>query len=100
MRGVVPTAAAVTCGLALYCTDSALDQAVLNGSPVRVALVPGWPVFAAFFAMAALALVWLGRRSLPRTVTSAPMRFPVGTLVAPLFALMLLVVPFLPWVPD
>lgn len=100
MRVFLPVAAVAVSGLALYCTHSVLDILIVNGRPLRVALVPGWPVMAAFLAMATLAALWLARRAIPRTVTSAPIRLRVGALTLPLFALVLLIVPYLPVLPD
>jgi hypothetical protein len=100
MRAFVPAAAIAVCGLALYFTRSVLDVLIVGGEPVRVALLPGWPVLAAFLAMATLGVLWLTRRSMPRTVTSAPIKLRVGALTLPLFALAILIVPYLPVVPD
>ena len=100
MRGFIPAAAALTCALALYFTDSVLDYLVLEGNPVRVALVPGWHALAAFCAVGLLTLAALGPRSFPRTQRNASTRWPGATLAVPLFALILLVVPYLPVVPD
>ena len=100
MQACVPAAAVLTFGLAVYFTNSALDQVVVNGALVRVAMLPGWQVLVAFVAMAALAAGWLSRRSLPRTVTSAPIRLKIAPLTLPAFALALLVVPYLPFLPD
>ena len=100
MRVFLPAAAVAVCGFALYFTRSVLDIVVVGGEPVRVALLPGWPVLAAFLAMATLGVLWLTRRSMPRTVTSAPIRLRVGMMTLPLFALATLILPYLPFVPD
>ena len=73
---------------------------MVEGRAVRIGLLPAWPVLAAFVAMAALAVLWVARRSLPRTVTSAPIRLRVGALTLPLFSLVILAVPYMPVLPD
>ena len=100
MRVLLPGAAVAVCGLALYFTRSVLDVVIVGGAPVRVALLPAWPVLAAFLAMATLGVLWLARRSMPRTMTSAPIRLRVGALTLPLFALAILILPYLPFLPD
>jgi hypothetical protein len=100
MRALVPIAAVIVCGLALYFTHSVLDVVLVDGRAVRVALLPGWPGLVAFVGMAALGVLWLARRSMPRTRTSAPSRLRVGQLTLPLLALAVLIVPFLPVLPD
>jgi hypothetical protein len=113
MRVLLPAGAVAVSGLALYFTRSVLDVLIVDGRPLRVALLPGWPVLAAFLAMATLAVLWLARRAMARTagsharqprvgpaVTSAPIRLRVGALTLPLFALAVLIVPYLPVLPD
>jgi hypothetical protein len=87
MRALVPAAAVLVGGFALYFTNSVLDQLVAGGQAVRVALVPDWKPWAAFCGVAALALLLLSRRR-PHWVT------------LPVFAGVLLIVPFLPLLPD
>ncbi len=100
MRAVVPALAVITGGLALYFTHSVLDQVLVDGRSVRVALVPAWPTLVAFLVMMTLAAAWLARLALPRAVTSVAVRLQVGTLLLPVFALVLLVVPYVPLLPD
>src|SRR5262245_430511 len=100
MRALIPAAAVLTFGLALYFTNSALDQVVADGALVRVAMLPGWQVLVAFLAMAAVTAAWLMRRSLPQTLTETPMRQRLAPLLLPAFALILLIIPYLPFVPD
>jgi hypothetical protein len=100
MRALVPAAAVLTGGFALYFTHSVLDLVLIDGRAVRVALVPGWPVFVAFLAMGALAVLWLARQSRPRAVTSVPIRWQLGALLLPVFTLILVILPYAPVLPD
>ena len=112
MRVLLSAGAVAVTGLALYFTRSVLDILIVNGRPLRVALLPGWPVLAAFLAMATLAILWLARRAMARTAASTPIRLRrfadspgqvrvhVSALTLPLFALAVLIVPYLPVLPD
>jgi hypothetical protein len=100
MRALVPAAAVITGGLALYFTHSVLDLVLIGDRAVRVAFVPGWPVVVSFLGMAALAVVWLTRQTRPRTLTSLPVASPIGDLVLPVFSLILVVLPYTPLLPD
>jgi hypothetical protein len=100
MRVLVPAAAVLVCAFALYFSHGVLDQVVADGGAMRVALVPAWPVLAAFFAMSATAVLWLTRRAMPRTVTSLPVRQRVSALILPVFGLAFLIIPYLPYLSD
>ncbi len=99
-RALVPTLAVLLTGLALYLTRGVLDQVVDESRAVRVALLPPWQTLAGFTVMAGFGLLWLARGAAPRAVTSAPVRLRIGSLTLPAFALVLLVVPYLPVLPD
>jgi hypothetical protein len=92
---VWPLAACLVTGAALYVTRGVLDQVVVGGRASRVALLPPWPAFAGFVALAAIALLLLDRAR-RRTHSDARLRDLVGPALAPA----LLLVPFLPWAAD
>ena len=94
-----PVLAVLITALALYFSRAVLDQILTADGPVRVALLPAWPALAGFALMSALGLLWLDRRTVPRRTASAA-RPPLGSLVLPLFGLGLLLVPYLPVLPD
>ena len=82
---------------ALYVGRGVLDVAWFDDRPVRVALLPPWETALGFVLLAALGglLIDRWRRALPATTA-----LPVAALVAPLVGLAILVLPYLPWLPD
>jgi hypothetical protein len=96
----VPAAAVLVSSFALYFSHGALDQVAAGNGAMRVALVPAWPVLVAFFAMSATAVLWLARRSMPRTMTSLAVRQRISALILPVFGLAFLIVPYLPYLAD
>ncbi len=91
--------ACVTVAIAGWASRAALDEVVIGGTRARLALVPSWQPFVAFLALAvlgALALAVLVARTRRRDGGTARM----GAMVLPIFALLALVVPYLPVVPD
>ncbi|MEW6320660.1 MAG: hypothetical protein AB1635_06185 [Acidobacteriota bacterium] len=97
---VLATAACLVTGAALYVTRGVLDQLVTPEGPVRVALFPPWQALVGFTALAAIGLLWLSSRHSPRGTTTALVRPPIGRLALPGLASSLLLVPYLPWLPD
>lgn len=95
----VPVLAVVVTALGLYATRGVLDQIWAADGPVRVALLPPWQAFAGFVGVGVLVLAWLRRRTRPGTRTAAASPAS-GPLVLPTLALLLLVVPYLPVLPD
>lgn len=96
---LLPIGAVCVTAAALYLSGGVLDQVLMAGTAVRVALLPPWPAFVAFLGMAALGWLVLDHRARPRG-TSPGQVVHVGTLVLPLFALALLLLPYLPWLAD
>lgn len=95
----VPVLAVVVTALGLYTTRGVLDQIQTADGPVRVALLPPWQALAGFVGVGILVLAWLQRRTRSRS-TTATLRPASGSLVLPTLALLLLVVPYLPVLPD
>jgi hypothetical protein len=95
----VPVGAVLVLGLALYFTRGVLDQVLTPTGAVRVALLPPWQALGGFLALGALGLLWLDRRAIPRGTSSA-VRPPLGPWLLPLFGLVLLILPYLPVLPD
>jgi hypothetical protein len=92
--------ACLVAGAAGWASRAELDEVITDAGRLRVALVPTWYVFAGFTALAALGAIGLAvavTRAAGRTAT--PVRR-VATLLLPLFGAAVLVVPYLPVVPD
>jgi hypothetical protein len=92
-------AACVVAGLALYVTRGVLDQTVTDGGVVRFAMLPPWQALVGFICLAGLVLVLIDHLNAPRGTTTAT-RPRLRDLVAPLFALAVLLLPFMPILPD
>jgi hypothetical protein len=95
----VPVLAAIVTALGLYATRGVLDQVQTADGPVRVALLPPWQTLAGFVGVGILGLAWLQRRTRPRT-TTVMTQLTIGPLILPTLALLLLVGPYLPVLPD
>ena len=95
----VPLLAVVVTALALYFSGGVLDQIVTETGLVRVAMLPPWQAIGGFLTVGGLALLWLDRRRLPRRTATA-VRPPLGPLVLPTLGLAVLVIPYLPVLPD
>lgn len=95
-----PTAACAITGLALYVTRGVLDQTATSTGIVRFAMLPPWQALAGFICLAALVLVAIDHLNTPRGTTTASQRPALGDLVLPLFSLIVLLLPYLPIVPD
>lgn len=111
MRVSSPFLVAAACaasGVALYFSRGVLDRVLTADGSVRLALLPPWQALPGFVIAAVLA-VWLLSRWLhavspgagaenspapPRSGTA------VSALVMPLFALLALTLPYLPWLPE
>ena len=94
-----PTVACAITGAALYVTRGVLDQTVTPAGVVRFAMLPPWQALLGFTCLAALVLVGIDHLNAPRGTTTNR-RPRLGELVLPLMALAILIVPFLPVVPD
>ncbi len=96
---LLPMAACAVTGLALYVTRGVLDQAVTANGVVRFAMLPPWQALLGFVCLAALWLVGIDHLNAPRGTTMAK-RPRLRDLVLPLFAPIVLLLPFLPVLPD
>jgi len=94
-----PMAACAITGLALYVTRGVLDQTVTGDAVVRFAMLPPWQALLGFLCLAGLLLVGIDHLNGPRGTTTVD-RPRIGELVLPLFALAVLLLPYLPVVPD
>ncbi len=94
-----PAIACVITGAALYVTRGVLDQTVTPAGVVRFAMLPPWQALLGFVGLAALVLVGIDHLNTPRGTTTNR-RPRLGGLVLPLIALAVLILPFLPVVPD
>jgi hypothetical protein len=94
-----PVIAGAITGAALYVTRGVLDQTVTPAGVVRFAMLPPWQALVGFVCLAALVLVGIDHLNAPRGTTTSR-RPRLGELVLPLMALAILIVPFLPVVPD
>ncbi len=95
----VPALAVLVTGLALYVSRGVLDQILTASGVVRVALLPPVQALGGFVALAALGLLWLDRRSVPRG-SATNVRPKLGPLLLPLFGLLILLLPYLPFLSD
>jgi len=94
-----PAIAGAITGAALYVTRGVLDQTVTANGVVRFAMLPPWQALLGFICLAGLVLLGIDHLNTPRGTTTNR-RPRLGELVLPLMALAVLVVPFLPVVPD
>ena len=94
-----PMAACAITGLALYVTRGVLDQTVTASGVHRFAMLPPWQALAGFCCLGGLLLVGIDHLNAPRGTTTLT-RPRLGELVLPLFSLIVLLVPFLPVIPD
>ena len=94
-----PTAACAITGLALYVTRGVLDQTVTAGGVIRFAMLPPWQALVGFMCLGGLLLVGIDHLNAPHGTTTAR-RPRLGELVLPAFSLIVLLIPFLPVIPD
>ena len=94
-----PVVACAITGAALYVTRGVLDQTVTAQGLVRYAMLPPWQALLGFTCLAGLLLLGIDHLNAPRG-TSTNQRPKLRDLVLPLLALAILIVPFLPVVPD
>ena len=93
---LVPITAATIAGVALWLSRASFDVAGTTAAPVRVAMLPSFAELLGFVALALL--IATGMASLVRT--SRTFWEPATDALLPLFALSLLVLPYLPWIAD
>lgn len=94
-----PLAACAITGLALYVTRGVLDQTVTPEGVVRFAMLPPWQALAGFMCFSGLLLLGIDHLNAPRGTTTFT-RPRLGELVLPAFALIVLLLPFAPVIPD
>ena len=94
-----PAVACLIAGLALYVTRGVLDQTVTDAGVVRFAMLPPWQALVGFVCLAGLAVIGIDHLNRPRGTTTAK-RQRLRELVPPMFALAILLVPFMPVLPD
>ena len=94
-----PMAACLVSGLALYLTRGVLDQAVTADGVVRFAMLPPWQALVGFTCLAGLVLLAIDHLNAPKG-TSAAKRPRLRDLVLPMFATGVLLLPYLPVLPD
>ena len=94
-----PAIASTITGAALYVTRGVLDQTVTPAGVIRFAMLPPWQALLGFVCLAALVLVGIDHLNAPGGTTTNR-RPRLGELVLPMMALAVLIVPFLPVVPD
>lgn len=92
----VPVSASVTAGVALWVSRASFDLAGTTAAPIRVAMLPSLAELAGFITLSLL--IAAGLASLVRSSTS--FWEPATDALLPLFALSLLVLPYLPWLAD
>lgn len=100
MSRVRPVIACLITGLALYVTRGVLDQTVTPSGTVRFAMLPPWQALLGFTCLAAMILVAIDHLNAPKGTTTTRDRARLGELVVPLFALVVLLLPYLPVLPD
>jgi hypothetical protein len=93
---LVPIGAATVAGVALWLSRASFDVAGSTAAPVRVAMLPSLAELLGFVALALLTAA--GMASLVRT--GRAFWEPATDALLPLFALSLLLIPYLPWIAD
>ena len=91
--------ASLVLGAAAWASRAVLDEVIVDGVRQRIALVPGWQTPLAFTLIGLLACGGLAR-ALARSRRLGRPAADLGDLVLPLFGLVLLLLPFLPGLPD
>jgi hypothetical protein len=94
-----PLAACAVTGIALYVTRGVLDQTVTGAGAVRFAMLPPWQALLGFICLAGLILLGIDHLNAPRGTTTGK-RPRLGELALPMLAPIVLLLPFLPVVPD
>ncbi|HTM34476.1 MAG TPA: hypothetical protein VL263_24375 [Vicinamibacterales bacterium] len=96
-RAAGPVLVCLVIAAALYASGGVLDELVLDGARVRVALLPPWESAVGLLLAAAVAVA-LSARLAPRSGTLERRRFP--DVLWPLAGSAVLLLPFLPLVAD
>jgi hypothetical protein len=96
---LLPAAACLIVGAALYVTRGVLDQVLTSSGVVRIALLPPWPALMGFIGVGVVALVAIDHMNRPRGSTG-PRRPRLRELVLPNLGLVVLLLPFAPILPD
>ena len=90
------------CGAAIWTTLGVLDANGPSADPVRVALLPAWRLLAMLVAAGGIVAGWLGTRLRRAAVRLDPgsTAEAAGNVLRPLAGTALLLLPYLPWLPD
>lgn len=100
LRRVLPVGlACVILGSALYVSAGVLDRVMTTVGSVRLALLPGWPAWVAFVAVAVLAF-WTLHRRLTRERPATVEGGSVAEVAGLVLAAGVLLLPYVPWLPD
>lgn len=94
---LLPLLACLVVGAAGWASRAVLEEVVTGGSRARLAFVPSWQPFVAFLALAGIVVAGLAALA-RRTRVAHGLR--VADAMLPSFGLALLVVPYLPGLPD
>ena len=94
----VPLIAATIAGAALWLSRASFDVAGTTALPVRVAMLPSFAELVGLIVMALLLAA--GIASVLRRRRDESFWEPATDVLLPLFALLLLVLPYLPWIAD
>src|SRR5688500_13644478 len=93
---LAPICAATIAGVALWLSRASFDVAGTTAAPIRVAMLPSLAELMGFIVLALL--IAAGLASMVRT--SRSFWEPATDVLLPLFALSLLILPYLPWIAD
>ncbi len=95
-----PTVAATIAGVAAWVSRASFDVAGSTESPVRVAMLPSLAELMGLVVMSLLIAAGMASLLRTRAESDEPYWHPVGDALLPLFALGLLILPYLPWLAD
>lgn len=99
-RFLAPVGAATIAGVALWLSRASFDVAGTTAAPVRVAMFPSYAELIGLIVLALLLAA--GAASALRRRGDDPQTFwqPASDALLPLFGLLLLLLPYLPWIAD
>jgi hypothetical protein len=101
---LVGAAACLAAGVSLWFTRASLDVLAVDGRETRVAMFPSWPELAGLcvlvFLVAAFAWPRLARLQAWPLAPAGRSAARAADLLIPLFALLWVAVPYLPWMAD
>src|SRR5688500_3906040 len=98
VRFLIPLSAATIAGVALWLSRASFDVAGTTAVPIRVAMLPSFAELVGLVVMALLLAA--GIASVLHRRRDESFWEPAADVLLPLFALLLLVLPYLPWIAD